>query len=87
MIKIGDNPEGSKGVNKFIAPCGEGQRGVVIAMKKGKKEAIILAKNSSTTRDVLWGRTYLVKEDNPKRYPIVVSESYVPDTPEWKILI
>lgn len=49
MIKIGDNPEGVKGINKFL--CGsEGLRGVIIATHPSKKKAIIKSLDDSIIR-------------------------------------
>ena len=90
MIKIGDCPERTKGVNKFIAkpPCNEGLRGVIIALHKSKKEAIILAKNSTLdNKTVKWGSLYLVREPNSTSYPIVIKQvSVIPNKKEWTVL-
>ncbi len=49
MIKIGDNPEGFEGINKFL--CGaEGLRGVIIATHPSKKKAIIKSLDDSIMR-------------------------------------
>ena len=90
-IKIGDNPEQVPGVNKFIAECGEGHRGKVIALHKSKKKAIILAMNTSIEgRDeggVLWGELYLVAETDPDNYPEVVERvTAVPFSEDWQIV-
>ena len=48
-IKIGDNPEGVHGINKFL--CGaEGLRGVIIATHPSKKKAIIKSLDDSIMR-------------------------------------
>lgn len=81
MITVGENPENdpSNG-NKFIAPGGEGQRGRVVALSNSKTEAIVLALNSSFKGDVKWGHLYLVREEDPEKWPVVDEEvTEVPD--------
>jgi len=90
-IKIGDNPEQAPSVNKFIAACGEGHRGKVIALHKSKKKAIILAMNTSiegrAEGGVLWGELYLVAETDPDNYPEVVERvTAVPFSEDWQIV-
>lgn len=86
MIKIGENPEKTKGINKFIGTDGEGHRGIIIARKSNKKEAIILAETSGTT--VEWGNLYLIKEHEADHYPVVVKRVMrIPNESGWKILI
>lgn len=63
-IKIGENPEGAKGINKYIETDGDGWRGVIIALNKDHTEAII--KGDSR------GGLLLVREDDPKNYPIAI---------------
>ena len=41
-IKIGANPEGEKGWNKYIEMDGDGWRGKIVAFNKTHKEAIII---------------------------------------------
>lgn len=85
-IQIGENPEDDQKMNKFISPDGEGQRGVVLALSKDRKEAVILALNSSTTGSVEWGKLYLVRESNPANYPKVMKRvSEIPNTKAWRI--
>lgn len=87
MIHKGDNPENDIRLNKFIAPHGDGVRGILIALHTDKKQAIILAMNSSLKGDVKWGEMYLVKEDSPEEYPKVVRRiGSIPNTKSWKIL-
>jgi len=88
-IEIGENPEGFKGINKFIAQNGEGHRGKVVAIKTDKSEAIILAMNTSLVEEggVKWGKLYLVKEVSIDQYPQVIKTvNGVPNTEEWEIL-
>ena len=85
MIKIGDNPEKTKGINKFIGQDGEGYRWKIIALHKSRKEAIILAMNTGTK--IRWGKIYHITEDNPKEYPQVKSLVLrVPNSPDWEII-
>ena len=87
MIDIGDNPEKKEGINKFIAPCGEGQRGKIIAIHKSKKEAVILAMNDSLKGDVQWGHFYHIREEKKDTYPVVIKEVYfVDNNKEWGII-
>ncbi len=86
MIKIGENPEHNPKLNKFIAKSTDGQRGVILALHKNKKQAIILALNCSVAGDVKWGKLYLVKETKPGAYPTVAEEVYnIPDKGGWTI--
>jgi hypothetical protein len=90
-IEVGDCPEGLPNINKFIAICGEGHRGKVIALHKSKKKAIILAMNNSIAEKdeggVLWGEMYLVEETNPDEYPKVVERvTEVPFSEDWQIV-
>ena len=64
VIKIGDNPEGRRGWNKYIEKNGVGWRGRIVAFKEGHKEAIL--KGDSRHKLIL------VKEINPYQYPEVV---------------
>lgn len=86
MIEIGENPENTKGINKFIAKSGDGQRGKIIAMHKNKKEAIILAMNSSCKGDVKWGHFYHVEEKQDGNYPVVVKEVHFVDAENWSMV-
>lgn len=88
MIEIGHNPEGDKkNGNKFISPGGEGQRGTIIALSEKKTEAIVLALNSSFKGDVKWGRLYLIREEDPDKWPIVDEEvTAIPET-GFKVVI
>jgi len=87
MIKIGLNPENAEGINKFIAKSGDGQRGKIIAIHKNKKEAVILAMNSSTKGDVLFGHFYNIKEEDEGNYPVVIKEVYFIDNVKgWMII-
>ncbi len=86
MIKIGESPEDSKKLNKFIAKSGDGMRGLVLAQTKNLKQAIILALNSSVKNDVKWGKLYLVKEKDKENYPEVVKQvEKIPFTTNWSI--
>lgn len=88
-IKVGENPEGIKGINKFIAKNGEGHRGKIVALSKDKMEAIILSMNTSCNRKdgVVWGHLYLIREDNPEEFPKVIEGvNSIPNTDEWKML-
>ncbi len=49
MIKIGDNPDGVHGINKFLCG-GEGLRGVIIATHHSKTKAIIKSLDNSVMR-------------------------------------
>ena len=87
MIIVGENPEAAIGVNKFIAPDGEGLRGVVIALKQGGKEAVVVAQNSSTTGAVTWGCLYRVQEVDADQYPQVVEQvDCVPNSTGWTMV-
>lgn len=86
MIKIGENPEQNSLLNKFRAKSGDGQRGRIIAFKKDHKQAVILALNNSIELDVEWGKFYLIEEQKPDEYPIVVkSINRIPLDGQWKI--
>ena len=88
-IEIGQNPEGVKGINKFIARSGEGHRGKIIALHESKKRAIVLSMNTSFEKKggVVWGKLYLVEEENPDEYPKVVEGvSSVPNSEEWTVV-
>lgn len=88
VIKIGASPENDGLYNKFIAPCGDGQRGRIVALHKNKEEAIILALNSNVKNDVCVGSLYLIKEYNSEHYPIVVKKvNCVPNFEEWEIVV
>lgn len=85
-IQIGENPEGDPRMNKFISPEGEGQRGVVLALSRDRKQAVIIALNSSTTGSVEWGRLYLVREGDPSHYPRVVKRVLeIPNADGWHV--
>lgn len=64
-IKIGDNPQGLKWVNKYIETNGDGWRGVIKAFNKDHTEAIIIGDSRPS-------KLILVKEYNPEQYPFVV---------------
>ncbi len=86
LIQIGENPAGDPRMNKFISPEGEGQRGVVVALSKDRKQAVIIALNSSTTGSVGWGKFYLVRESDPANYPKVVKRVLeIPNTESWHV--
>ncbi len=85
-IKVGDNPQNLKGINKFLSG-NEGLRGRLIAIHKNEKEAIILCLNNSFNGSVEWGKLYLIKETNPKNYPEMIKKvSSIPTTEDWLIL-
>lgn len=87
VIRIGDNPQGLAGINKFIAKSGDGMRGTLIALHSSGKKAIVLAMNTSIANDVEWGNQYLIEEKKPDQYPIVVRRvSSIPDSPGWKVI-
>jgi hypothetical protein len=88
MIRLGENPEGYKGVNKFLSPEGEGVRGVIIALHVDRKQAIVLALNSTFDGSIEWGKLYLVKEKNPDEYPRVIRQvDSVPNVKSWKVTL
>lgn len=89
VIKVEENPEGFRGINKFIAKNGEGHRGKIIAIHSNKKEAIVLAMNSSCKKHdgVVWGKLYLIREDSSEEWPRVVKgANSIPNTKNWEIL-
>ena len=63
-IQIGENPEGRKGINKYIEINGEGWRGRIVAFNKDFTQAIL----RGDSRDNL----ILVKEQKPTEYPQAV---------------
>jgi hypothetical protein len=67
VIKIGENPDGNlnRGWNKYIEKDGDGWRGIIVAFKKGHKEAIL--KGDSRAMSLIH-----VKEIKPDQYPRVV---------------
>jgi len=85
-IRVGENPEGIRGLNKFITTDGEGHRGVILAISRNSKEAIVLALNGSRTGSVKWGELYLLREQDDKSYPKVVKKvDCIPPDGNWKI--
>lgn len=90
MIRIGTNPEGIPGINKFLGKRREGHRGVIIARRLDGKQAIILSMTESSVPEdgVRWGHFYLVEETNHEHYPRVVRQVHaVPDRTDWKIVL
>jgi hypothetical protein len=89
MIEIGENPEKTPNINKFIAKSGDGMRGRVIAIRKStRKSAIVLALNTSIAKDVMWGKFYLVREVTEGEYPVVFRQvRQIPDKPDWEVVI
>ncbi len=87
-IGIGENPQGTPNINKFIDKGGEGLRGTLVARTKNGKRGIILAQNSAFAKGgASWGKLYEVVEKSPKEYPVVKKEvKKIPDTKEWEIL-
>ena len=62
----------------------EGHRGLILALHRDMKRFVVLA---TTTGDgVVWGKLYLVAEENPTQWPYVVSAvDAVPDDPGWSL--
>lgn len=91
-IRVGEHPDtdrdGSTGHNKFLGLRGEGHRGVVLALRTDQRQAILLAKTASHDPEdgVVWGRLYLVDEEDAEHWPHVVKQvDSVPDSTEWRI--
>jgi len=73
LIRIGENPQGKEGINKFLTRTEhEGLRGKILALNKDKTKAIILCLNTSFDCDCQWGRLYLIEEVDSEQYPLVV---------------
>ena len=86
-INVGDNPQKTPKLNKFIAKSGDGLRGKLLARTINGKRGIILAQNSSFAGDVKWGKLYEVVEKKPTEYPVVKQEvKKIPDTKNWEML-
>ena len=86
-IGLGQNPEHDPSVIKFIAKSGDGCRGVVLALKKRKKEAVVLSMTASAHGDVEWGRIYRIKEKDPEEWPgVVESIDRIPNDWQWTII-
>ncbi len=86
-INVGDNPQHTPKLNKFIAKSGDGLRGKLLARTTNGKRGIILAQNSSFDGDVKWGKLYEVVERKPTEYPVVKKEVMkIPDTKDWELL-
>lgn len=87
MIKIGENPQGTVGINKFIGIEGEGLREKIIAMHKSKKKAIVLCMNTGILDPAKWGALYLINENTESSYPVVVKcVMEIPDEKGWSIV-
>ena len=88
-IRVGDNPEGDPKINKFIdSKTNEGLRGKLIALKDNKKQAIVLAMNSSFGKGgVKWGELHLVEEKDPDQFPFTKKKvNSIPNTKDWNIV-
>ena len=90
MIKIRENPEKNKGINKFIdSKTHEGLRGKILAIHISGKKAIILATNQTCdNKSVLWGKLYLIEEFDPNKYPITKAKvDEIPNNKQWRMVL
>lgn len=84
------DPAEAMGHNKFLGLASEGHRGVLLAVRAGHRQAIVLAKTTSRGAEdgVRWGRLYLVEERDDDQWPQVLEEvSGVPSDGAWEIVV